>query len=202
MKMRKLLTSAILLVSAAFWCAAGSPFSAGVEWGANVMFYSTVKNNYFDVSGARVDVSSCGFSYHANGSVRVFMGICAGEKLRFDLGSGYAGISDSRRVVPLTIRANYLSAGRCSDGIVAFLDGGASFSTINEGVKGLLASCGAGYRIHLIGGAGLSFLLNLRFATDSPGIISPDGSGFVPKKDIRGNLAGYYSAGITISIDL
>lgn len=201
MKVRKLLISALLLMAASPLCAAASPFTAGVEWGANAMVYASVDRNYIDRAGSRVDASSRGLSFYLNGTLRAFAGVYAGGKLRFDLGTGYIGLADSRREIPLTLRANYLAGGRNADGAVLFLDGGAGFSTVSSGVVGILGAAGAGYRMHMAEGSGLSFLFNLRFATDRPGIIYPDGMGFVPAGDIRNNAAEYLSAGISISVD-
>lgn len=179
-----------------------SPFDFGVEWGSNVMFYSVINRNYVGRYGERVDDSSRGFAFYANGAVRLYAGVYAGEKLRFDLGAGYAGIADSRRVVPVTARMNFLPRGRFRDGAVVFVDAGASLSTVDRWQAGLLASAGAGYRKCLSSGAGLSLLANLRYAQDRPGIFSPDLGTYVPAGDIRNNAAGYLSAGITLSVDI
>lgn len=202
MKVRNLLISLYLLASAAPFAEAGNPLAIGVEWGGNAMFYQCLERNFLDDdSGYRLDTSEKGFFYHANGSFRGYVGYYPGEKVRIDLGTGFIGIADSRREIPLTLRFNYLAAGRYSDGIAAYMDGGAGFRTLSKGVSGLLCTAGVGYRRHLFNGAGLSFLMNLRLATDRPGIISPDGSGFVPEGDIRRNEARYLSAGITLSLD-
>lgn len=202
---RKLIVSLFLIAAASLGCAAKSPgeraVTFGAEWGANMLFFQSSENVFLDEAGSRVMTSDKGLPLYTNGTLRCFAGIYLSDKVRLDLGTGFTGIADSRRAVPISLRANYLSGGRSSDGVTAFIDGGAGFSTLDKGLVGMLLSAGAGYRKWLCRGAGLSMMLNLRLATDHPGIISPNGSGFIPEADIKRNDSVYLSTGITVSID-
>ena len=175
-------------------------FSFGVEWGANAKLGELYHYNYIDNSGGRVDDKNSMFSYHANGHVLGKIGINLGQKFRLDVNSGYMGIADGTRVVPVTLRANIMPKGRSESGFMYFLDGGTFFNENLSDRLGLLGAAGFGYRIALTRNVGLDFLFNVRCAYDHPDIVNPDG-GFVLLENIRQNNAEYFSLGFSISLD-
>lgn len=178
-----------------------APLDFGLDWGASASFLKVSHSNFNDDMGSRVDLKETRFGAYANGYVMARFGIYINDYVRMDVKSGFMGIEDGRRIVPVLIRANVMPSGYFSDGIVYFLDAGAGLHPGDIKSLSWLASAGAGYRKALCGKTGLNFLLNARFVTDNPPIRNADGGGYVPESSIRKNVAGYLSIGIGISLD-
>ena len=175
-------------------------FSYGLEWGACAQFLNIHHYNFIDNAGGRVDERETAFTYHANGSVMGKVGVNFSPNFRLDLNGGYAGISDGRRVFPISLRANIMPKGSSSDGFVYFADGGIFFDENFSDTPGILAAAGFGYRLSLGSHSAVNLLLNTRWSHDHPQVANPDG-GFVASANVRRSNAEYISLGLTISLD-
>lgn len=175
-------------------------FKFGVEWGANAMLLKAFSYNIIDDAGSRLSEKSVGAAYHPNGTFLVSAGLETGEKCIVSINSGFSGITDGRRVIPVTLRGSLYPAGIRQDGIMYFLDGGVDFDPSGISTMGLLGSVGTGYHIVLSNKTSLNLMLHARLAVDHPKVANPDGGGYVSTENTLHSNAEYVSAGISVSL--
>lgn len=146
---------------------AGVPlFTYGIEWGYSSHIFSSYRHVYSTEEGYRAPaVSGGGWKYEGNGEILAHVGLNAGRHMNISAYTGYAGIGEGLRAVPVSLRFTCLfghdpSAGRP----FAFIEGGsgAIAGGMSSGVPIYSGKAGAGYRISLSDSVKLNFLLSFR----------------------------------------
>lgn len=191
-----------LLASGSLACFAGSPkLSLGVEWGYSVSFHNIRHFNYLDAEGSRIDVNDRFFKAGSNAGILASIGVNIAEKCNLSLCSGYLGVEDNIRIVPLLARFTVVPSGVHKGGFILTLDGGAGIDVLNTGRILPLADFGTGYRVGFDSGICLDFKFMLRGVYDNPSIFDPTfDDGYVPASNIKTNQAVYLSAGLSAAL--
>lgn len=97
----------------------------GVEWGYSATYYEYYHYNYISgADGSRIDSKDSHLNYKSNGHLYAYAGIRPADFLSIDLRSGWAGVFEGRRVMPLTLEVNFLPSGCNADGWKYSLEGG------------------------------------------------------------------------------
>lgn len=177
-------------------------FEYGLEWGSSSTLYTSRHQNYTSDEGYRINESHSGWTFVSGGYITVNMGLNVTRWLNVGINTGYAGITEGRRAIPLTARASFYPKGIDSDGIMCFLDGGVGFTDIRVPSKTCtLFSLGTGYHLAFSRLVGLNFICKLRLASDHPDIMDIDSGEKVPTGRIRENIANYWSLNCGIALD-
>lgn len=172
-------------------------FVYGVEWGYTSSLFNIYHNNYLSQEGIRVDEKGFDFDYSSNG--HVLAGVSYAFARRYEAGAylGFIGVSQDRRLVPVSLRATYYFDSYLSDGFFSYLDGGAAFGE-NQNVT-LIGKLGGGYRMKLSEHFCLDFLLSFHICSDHPKIFYTDDQQ-ITGDDLRRNDATY--GGLNFSLAL
>lgn len=193
----------IILVALSLMLPAGAAernFTFGVEWGASAILFSSYNFNVIDDFGSRYFDRGTTALYHANGTVMVNAGFYTGDKFKVTVNSGYIGIADGIRVIPVTLRGSLYPSGRYSNGVFYFVEGGAHLDCRTAGMNGLLGSVGAGYRKSISRNLSLDISANFRASLDHPMVVNPDG-GYISAENTRKSNSWYYAPGFTVSLN-
>jgi len=206
MKIGKLILTSALLVACCFSSAAKAPVvKYGVEWGLSANIFYSQQLNYISAQGYRVDESGSGMKFSPNGQVMGSVGINAGDHLCLDLLSGYMGVSQNNRMIPLLLRAGYHFRGIESDGIFAFIDAGVGFHTRRswepERKPAIMADGGAGYRFVLTRRSSIDLFADVKGTFDSLMVSDPDSGEFLPEENIRKNTVFFLSVCLGVRLN-
>ena len=112
----------------------GKGFRWGLEWGASGICHSNTYCVYTADEGFIVEYRKLSNRMHVNGTLEGFVGIDFARRMNISLHSGYAGIADGERGVPLSLRPT-LRLGRKPDA------GGASIFAEYSSGKMLTSQC-------------------------------------------------------------
>lgn len=146
----------------------------GLEWGYTSTLYSYTHLNYRTEVGYRMDIKDGRFHYTPNGELLASVGYNLNGNMNLSFITGYAGLDEGCRVVPLSLRGTYY-IGECThDRFFTFLDGGIGIDEHLDGPLSWTGKAGAGYRVHLSRSINLDFLLDIRIVKTSPDIKDPD----------------------------
>lgn len=198
-----LLTSFLFLTFGTALCRAGNPsVSFGLEWGYSLSFFNLRQFNYLDAEGSRVNVDERIFKAGSNAGILASFGLNVGERCNFSISSGYMGVEDNVRLVPLLAGITCVPAGIEESGFVFNVRAGAGMNVLDHTRILPLADLGLGYRISFGNGCGIDLKFILRGAYDHPSIFDPTyETGYVPVENIRDNRAIYLSAGLSTALN-
>lgn len=179
-------------------CNAQGRWGGGVEWGYSAGLVNIYHFNFIASEGWREDGSGQEFFLYSNGQLLAHADWHALDKLTIGLYTGYVGIRQYRRGVPLSLRATYHASGRCSDGWMALADAGA---IAFEGFElKPIAKVGGGYRFALSRSIGLDLLLNVQFCKDKVNLYDPSTHEQVQPVNVRRNSAYYGAAVLSLGL--
>lgn len=202
---RRLIISFLLILCAPVLAAAQNDmplFEFGIEWGSTSTLYSSKHQNYTSDEGYRINETHSGWTFMGGGYFTVNLGVNATRWLNLGINTGFAGITEGRRAIPLTARATIYPKGMSNDGILCFFDGGVGFTDYRQPSKTCtLLSAGTGYHFAFSRLMGMNLICKIRFAGDHPDIIDIDSGKTVPSGRIRENKAGYWSLNFGIALD-
>lgn len=173
----------------------------GVEWAYSPTFFNHYLYNYLDDDGSRVNEEGWDLRYVVNANVGAHISWYLSDCWRLGVHTGYCGVYEGRRMVPTTLRATWLPRGRRSDGMLLMLDAGAGWAVEAVRRPAILSMLGGGYRLALLGGMSLDFMLGARLTIDSPMVRKATGTGYVPVADIRNDQAMYIAVSAGISLN-
>lgn len=163
--------------------------SCSLEWSGAFNSLYHFHHNYVNQEGSRYDLRDYGLKVNFAGEVLVSLGFNVTDNLNLSLYSGYMGLPDQHRVVPLSIRGTwYFGKEPAENRWFAYADAGVGFRA-SEYLRNLVspvAKAGFGYRIPLGAYANLDFFAGFQFCHFHPDILYPDGS-TVPPANIRRN---------------
>lgn len=173
----------------------------GIEWGYTGTVYESHDYAYLSDAGAMVAAAGHSLIFNSNGCFMAFAGYEFMGKTETDLVSGYVGVIQGRRVVPLMVRETYFFNGCRNDGIKVFAEGGACLSGTFRDKPSWMGRAGAGYRVMLGDIPAMDLFISAHFVQDHPAsVYASEYSYSVPKSDLRSSLSQY--AGISIGLAL
>lgn len=193
MSKRLILTLAFICLTLAT-ARGGEPRRVGfsVEWGFSATVFNANDFNYLDTDGARlVDDSRC-FKFYPNGGILGGIDVNPGRRFSFGLRSGFLGVEDNVRVIPVLFRVGFAPSGVDADGCFVRIDGGIGFRDLPPYRRVGLASLGGGYRMALSRRYSIDFIFTLRGTLDHPEL---------PGTSISHNRAVYCSANAGIGVN-
>jgi len=171
----------------------------GIEWSYTASFLHSYHNNYLSDVGERVDERGLELFYFGNGQALAHVGLEFCEKYSVALYSGYIGIKQERRAIPLTLRGSYFFNGYGSDGSFCFIDTGAAL--FNGDKNTMITKGGWGRRICLGHGTNLDISISAQLAYDHPRIFDSGTGSTVDKESLRRNDAAYGGINLTIGLN-
>lgn len=200
---RYLLSTLVLLAVCTTFCRAGEPgVSFGLEWGYSLSFFNLRQFNYLDADGSRVNVDERLFKAGSNAGILASFGLNVGERCNFSISSGYMGVEDNVRLVPLIAGFTCVPAGIAESGFVFNLRAGAGMNVLDHSSILPLADIGLGYRIAFENNYGIDLKFIFRGVYDHPSIFDPTyESGYVPVENIRDDRAIYLSVGFSAAFN-
>ena len=158
---------------------------AGMAYSQN--FYKIWHSNFICNDGYRVDDSGQERHFHASGSFLAGVTFETGRKTVLSLQSGYAGISDRSRIVPVLLGITRFNGSASSDSAFWYASAGAGFHI--EGMQrygiAALTALGGGYRFCLCPELSMDLKMGLNASYDRPPVKDIDGIGYVPRRNIR-----------------
>lgn len=181
-------------------------FRYGLEWGFTPMVYETCHLNYLVEEGYRVDDSSSDVMFTPNAVLLAGFGVNVSNNISLGIYSGYAGLSEENRVIPLSFRATWFPKGVTSDGMLYYADVGTGFHIhISDRIEpdrspATLVGIGTGYHFSLTSSIGLDLQIGFRESFDHALILDPDGSGYISGRNIRRNNAAYSALNMSIAL--
>lgn len=163
----------------------GKGFRWGLEWGASGICHSNAYCVYTADEGFIVEYRKISNRLHVNGTLEGFVGIDFAQRLNISLHSGYAGIADGERGVPLSLRPT-LRLGRNPDGGRAslFAEGGVFFRK-NADIS-MFAKLGTGWRTTLSQHLALDFNAGLQVSRTHPDIYDKYSGRYLAGDSVRG----------------
>ncbi len=180
----------------------GRPSKAvfSVEQGILTTFFERYDNSYLNSDRARNSYSGDRWSDHINSMMLISFGYAFTDRFLVRMSTGYAGMHDDARDIPLTAGAAFFPQGRNCSGFQIFADGGLGLAGSSSRSNDFLSRAGGGWRFTL-GGGKKSLDLNLYgiCAYYKPDKITSKYSGeIITGKDILDS--GSWLAGIGFSI--
>lgn len=162
----------------------GKGFRWGVEWGASGTFHSKTSCLYTTNDGYAVEYRKVSSRLHINAALEGFVGMDFARRLNISLRSGYAGIADGERGVPLSLRqALHFGKTPTSRGASVFMEGGLFFR--KKADISSFAQIGTGWRTRLSEHIALDFNLGIRISSTHPDIFDKYSGKYMPKESIR-----------------
>ncbi|MBP5566809.1 MAG: hypothetical protein J6X57_04895 [Bacteroidales bacterium] len=198
---------ALILLSALLLClsanAGGREFlrrlHPGIEWGYTLTATTHRHFNYLDPSiGFRINEEGWMGPAKSNAFIHGSLSFDATNKLSISLLSGYEGIADGCRTVPVICRANYYLSGMDSDGFYLFTDLGVNLRRPNT--MGNHCQIGSGYSLYLAPHTSVAMFMGARVIYDRPDIWDPIEEEYIPKHNIKRNDAWYCALNIGITL--
>lgn len=198
-----------LILLSAFICitaAASSPkndfprITFGIEWGYSATVFTSYHFNYICSEGYRLDNEGRDFIYHSNGDIIGTFGVNILDWLRIGLFSGYEGISEDRRIIPVGAKLTVCPDGYIENGVLFRIGGGMGISPRDRAMTTSFGIVGFGYHVALTRESSIDFILGYKAYIDHPPVEDIDG-GYVSERDTRKNIATYHALNFSISLN-
>lgn len=172
----------------------------GTEWGYSATILNDYHYNYYSEGyGSRIDSREREMTYKSNGHLYAFAGYRFTNWMSAGLRTGWIGVFEGRRVVPLTLAVNFLPKGHGNDGFKLFADGGLCFGKRMPGKQILMARAGAGQRIMLDRKFALDMSMSVQGVSDHPvDVFDPSRNESVSNANLLRSDCGYMSVNLTI----
>lgn len=173
----------------------------GIEWGYTGTIYESHLFGYVSDAGARVESLGESLIYNSNGHFIAYMGVEMGKRLETDITTGYIGVVQGRRVVPLTIRETFYFNGSRKDGFKLFADSGLCFTGTFHHQQNWIAKAGIGYRMMLGEKPAIDLSLSAHGANDHPkSVYISEYSYPVPPQDLRRSDRQYIGIDLSMAV--
>lgn len=200
---RGIITTAILLLYGAGTAFAGGKdgrqresrdmplFTFGVESSYVLTFLNFSHFNFISADGDRRDLRASTSGALSNGQLLVGGGVNMSANWNLSLYTGYCGVYDNERLIPLTARLTWLSGDSPMKGRwLVFLGGGIGFNNLEKPENiSVLGKIGAGRRVSLNRSVKLDFLIGLQETYTHPRAYESDVGNYVPAERLRRNDA-------------
>ena len=171
-----------------------------LEWGITGTVYNVHDLHYTTLQGYHMEPRYTESGLHANGFVGLQAGITAGKRLQFDFCTGYYGLQDGVRSIPVGLRGTWHFRDRDMSGMLAFAEGGIGFSDENWKKNTDYVRAGTGYMLVLGAGVHLKLMLSGQLSLSHPIPYDPFDNIYVdPSRLTRSNR---YSLGISVGTAL
>lgn len=178
-------------------------FRFGIEWGYSLSLLNSYQYDYIDPSeGFRVDKSGTKLQGSSNALIATSVGVEFARHFGASLNAGYAGISQARRIFPLSLRETVYFKSYDQDGILAYIEEGLGFHAKDMAHPTYLAKTGTGYRFVLTPRSCMDFILSFQLSTDHPPIYDSHTMSYISKDNLRRSDALYTGINITVAITL
>ncbi|MGM9740317.1 MAG: hypothetical protein ACI3ZP_06895 [Candidatus Cryptobacteroides sp.] len=182
----------LIILSIALFSAhemSGKGFRWGVEWGASGICHSNTSCIYTTEDGYLVEYKKISNRLHINAAVEGFIGMDFAGRLNISLRSGYSGLGDGERGVPLSLRPTlYFGKTPTVRGASLFVEGGLFFrrnADISSFVK-----LGTGWRTRLSSHIAMDFNIGIQLSGTHPDIYDKYSGKFLHNGEVR-NLKCY-----------
>lgn len=141
----------------------------GLEWGYVAAIHSGFHFYYFAPEGFRVDEFGNSFGCISNAEVYVKAGYNLSDIWNIALYTGYAGVADINKAIPVSLRGTrFFGDAPDDDRWFAFLDIGTGICIKKPVQEILSAKAGGGYRLSLSRNTKLDFLFSVRTMLTHP----------------------------------
>ena len=149
-------------------------FVYGVEWGSGLTFHTYHIYNYVREDGTRMQGNDFQFVTNLNASLLFKAGYDFGSRWNLSLVTGYDGINDRFRVIPLGFRGTcFFREGQRDSRPFLFAEPGAGLFSSSDKYAFYLR-VGYGKRFNLSPGTDLDFSVCYRLTHSCPKLIDPD----------------------------
>ena len=177
-------------------------FRVGVEWGYTQCFWLSRTYNFYSEEGYRIFEDRSSLLLHPNALVMGQVGLDVLPTLNLAFYTGYIGVGEDNRLLPVLLRASWFPRTTAEQGIFVFGQGGPAWHTLTGGFQfAWTAGGGAGWRIPLSEDCNLDLQLGFKYLADHPRIPNPEGPGYVPAHNVRRNDANYCALDLTIAVN-
>lgn len=204
--MRKRLTFIILSAFICIGASASSPKNAfpritfGLEWGYSSTIFTSYHFNYICSDGYRLDNEGRKFMYHSNADILGTFGANVTDWLHVGVFSGYEGITEKRRMVPIGAKVTLSPRGYSSNGLFIRAGGGIGIIPGDHAITTSFGLAGAGYHVALTRDTSVDFILGYKVYVDHPPIEDIEG-GYVSERNTRKNIATYHALNFSIALN-
>ena len=146
----------------------------GVEWAFGLTFHTFHTYNYLRADGTRIQGSDHQFITNLNASILFKGGYDLGTRWNISVITGYEGINDRFRIIPLGTRGTYFFGnGQNKDGSFIFIEPGTTlFSSADNWV--FYMRLGFGKRFELSPATVFDISLFYRLTHSCPELVDPD----------------------------
>ena len=174
-------------------------FTFGAEWEYMSSFHYGFHHNFFSQEGYRVDINHSSFGYEGNGGVYLHCGYNVRNSLNISLYSGFMGIYDLGRAIPISIRVTgYFNENARADRWLGFIEAGSGVNIKKNPQMLAIGKVGGGYRISLSQTTKLDLLVSYRMSLTHPYVIY---DGYEVQHEMINRNNAYVSA-LTLGISL
>ena len=201
---RKLLILSTLAVLLGVLPANARRFSFGIEGAVALNFASYNNVAYRTDMGYRVFDKAVHRETYAIGEVFGMATANINKMFRLSLLSGYCGLENGLRMVPIELRGVVVFPQMTQSGSGPYLQVGAgvAFPIQPQFDAGALVRGGLGYSVNLNDLARINFGFTYRMVYFNPVILDPDTDEIVPRRDIMQNTRFVSSFCFSISIEI
>lgn len=203
--MKRILTALLLMLAAYSAAGQDKPYPLvryGLEWAGSVKLIDSHHFNYISSeAGYRIDDENISFKPSVNGLILASISLNLTRKLSMGIYSGFQGISEKQRIVPVFLRTAYSFKGCDKDGVFTFCDLGAGLRHLSLENRVMMARIGSGYRVVFSRNTAFSMLLSIQAADDKPIIWDKYAEEYVSTQNTRLNTAGYLAVNFGIALD-
>lgn len=189
--------------------AAGRGFASrlrgGVEWGYTQGVWHWYHYNYLTDAMARVDSKDGAFELHPGGHVYAYIGYQVGRRWELDALSGWAGVWEGRRIVPVDLRVTRYFSGLDRNGVKAFVEAGEiiSHNVANSDFPSNIVKIGCGYRLMLTTRSAVDLSISVHRCIDHPATVTDPRYGYlVPAGHLRRSDTAYMGVNFSMSVNL
>lgn len=156
----------------------------GVEWGASGICHSNTSCIFTSEDGYLIEYKKVSSRLHVNAEIAGFVGVDFAKRLNISLRSGYSGIADGERGVPLSLRPTlHFGKSPAVQGASLFLESGLFFrrkSDISSFVK-----AGTGWRTRLSEHIALDFNIGFQLSRTHPDIYDKYSGKYLRNDSVR-----------------
>lgn len=201
MRLKHLLVSiASVLISLQAFAAGPVRMRLGTDWGYSPLLFQSFVSTYYTRIGYRVTEQSRGFDYYTNGYLLFGFGCEVNRRCAFYVKTGYMGLFEDFRVMPILCEAQYFFNGsKEGDCPFVMLNGGVALNSGSFIDNTILASLGGGYRHYLSGTTSLDIVARIQASNCTPQPYDKY-DGLVPRSRIIFSNAHQFALSLGLSL--
>jgi len=190
-------------------------FSWSLEWGSTLSFYDSGSYIFMAEEGFAVEGGETIINPHVNAFALISLGYNASYNTRISLGTGWQGIQEGKRIIPLTARITYVFAGLPDPAFTpeegspyvpktqhfVFFDTGAGLSQSQLHGVTLLAKAGYGMSFPLGYGMSIDTILSFQLSYAHPEIYDHFADRKVPWSMVGKSDSLYMGASLSMAVN-